>query len=215
MHVRSLAGIACAAILGLVPATAQAQFTTYTSLASYLAAISGPATDTYDDLAPLGSQGTGELNRTVGAYSYRATNAEFFTVGTIADVWLSSNFVGSAITLNNFSSNVRGVGGYVFSTDIDGFVITPSRVIVRYANAGGTFTSTLTNPTSSSFFGVTSSSAITSFEVVDQTDGGGWSTINDLVLGGSPSVVPEPATYALVAAGLAVMGVASKRRRKN
>jgi hypothetical protein len=215
MKIRTLAGITCAAMLGLAPTQAQAQFTTYTTLASYLAAISGPATDTFNDLA-LGDLGTGQLDRTVGAYSYRAATPLFNNVGTAPDVWLSTNFLEDPITLTNFSANVRGVGGYFFSTADLGAVNNPSSVQVRYTNGGGTFTTTLTNPSATSFFGVVSNSAITSLEVTDLSTSGnirGFTTINDLRLGGGLSVVPEPTTYALVAAGLAAMGLASRRRR--
>ncbi len=134
-----------------------------------------------------------------------------FSVGSAADVWLSSTVGGTSITFSNFSSTVRGVGGYLFATDGDGAPSSVSSLRVSYTNAAGTSSTILTNPGATSFFGVVSNSAVTSFEIAPD---GNWATVNDLVLGGAPSsVVPEPSTYALVAAGLALTSIASRRRR--
>jgi PEP-CTERM motif len=211
--------LVAAVAMAILPTVASAQFTVYTSLASYLAAISAPGTDTYNDISLTGST-LGPLNRTAGAYTYRATSGGdglFFGAGSNADRWLSTNEATSAITFSNFSSTVRGVGGFFFGSDIAGAFVPTGSMTISATNAGGTTTWTLLNPTTTSFFGLVSTSAFTTFSVtaVQPTVGFLWSTVNNLTLGAAPmnNVVPEPATYVLMATGLLFLGGIARRRK--
>jgi PEP-CTERM motif len=200
-----------------LPAVAQAQLTTYTTLASYLAAISAPGTDNFNALA-LGTTPAGPLTRTAGAYSYRATSGGdglFYIAGSATDRWLSNNTPTAAITFDNFTSSVRGVGGYFFGNDVSGNFYAGQTIRVTATTASGTLQQLLTNTTTGTFLGFVSTSAFTSImiEVIQPAVGGtAWVTANDVVLGAA-RVVPEPATFALFASGLLILGVLAQRRR--
>jgi hypothetical protein len=210
-----LAAVAAVAANTAAPASARAQFTVYTSLDAWLAAVSAPGLDTFDDL------GAGSFpsptTRTAGSYSYRAgtSGGDFFMIGTQSDRWLSTDN-SADLVFDDFSPTVRGVGGFFFPTNYDGDVIDGSLVLTA-VGAGGTTTVTLTNTGATSFWGVVSSGAITSLTVAPVIAGDGvWSTVNDLRLGAAVApvnVVPEPSTYALFATGVAGVGLIARRRR--
>jgi hypothetical protein len=219
------AGLAAvvAAGVALAPSVAQAQFTTFTSFAAWSAAVSNPGLDTFNDLAIASTPSP--LNRTTTgtAYNYRATSVGpgsnlFFPAGNSADPWLSNNSAVDDIVFDNFSASVRGIGGLFFGSDINGSFLPGITINIAATNAGGTFNYTIPNSLTTSFFGVVSSGAITSFRIgVTQTPGvaPSWVTANDLRLAAAPAVViPEPSTYALLATGLVALGVAARRRRR-
>jgi PEP-CTERM motif len=200
-----------------LPAVAHAQVTAYTTLASYLAAVSAPGTDNYNALT-LGSTPVGPLARTAGAYSYRATSGgdgSFYIAGTAADRWLSNNTSTAAITFDNFTSSVRGVGGYFFGNDVSGNFYAGQTIRVTATTASGTLQQLLTNTTTGTFLGFVSTGTFTSLlvEVIQPAVGGtAWVTVNDLRLGAA-AIVPEPATFALFASGLVILGMFAQRRR--
>lgn len=203
-----------------LPAVAQAQFTVYTTLASYLAAISAPGTDTFNTLA-LGTATAGPLNRTAGAYTYRATSGgdgAFFGAGSASDVWMSNNTSSASITFNTFMSSVRGVGGFFFGNDVSGAFMAGQTIRLTATNAGGTTVQTLSNTTTGTFLGFVSPTSFSSLviEVIQPTSGPtAWVTANNLTLGAGPiaAIVPEPATFALLAAGFLLLGLLMQRRR--
>ena len=193
----------------------QASFVTYTTQASYLAAISNPGVDTYDDL-PLGFVSS-PLNRTAGTYTYTAsTPNDFFQVGTPPDVWLSTNVSGDTITFNTFSAGVRGVGGFFFSTDNPGNFLPGTSIVLTATDGSGTVNQTLTNTTTGKFFGFVSNGPITFVTVtsVQPANDFAFTTVNDLTLGRAPAnAVPAPAGLLLGLTGLPIFGVVARLRR--
>lgn len=214
-----------AALVVAAPLTAQAQFTTYSSIASYEAAILNRGLDTFDDLQH--EQYYGPLQRTAGSYGYKAsTSMGLFGLNTAGDGWLSTNLPNSTITFGYFTSGVRGVGFNLFATDEVGSTASCAlmgvEVEVRYSDVHGSYMSKVfSNPTPNTFFGVVSKNGdMKKVEVrayaTRHGKGDPFVTVDDVRLGGGPvSTVPEPSTYALMAVGLAVMSAVARRRRTN
>jgi hypothetical protein len=197
------------------PQAAHAQFLQYTTLAAWQASVLNPGVDTYNDLA-FGTTAA-PLNRTAGSFAYRASTAiagqQFYNVGPTADRWLSTFSQADTIVLNTFATPVRAVSGFFFGTDAPGAFLPNVTVRVLATNASGTQTFTLPNTTTSSFFGLTSTTDITSVRVTVIQPGGtaAFVTANDVRL--AQTVVPEPSTYLMLGAGLLTLGVVARRRR--
>ena len=195
----------CLAALLCAAAGAQAAITVYTSESAFLAAVSAPGTDTFDDLtvAPYGDT----VYRTAGAYNYQAYSATgIWGAGGPTDFWLSNNTRYNPIVFSQFSSGVSAFGGNFFASDIAGQFV-PDGTMVLTAVDGGTLTYDLTGATTGSFVGFVSTAPLSS--VTLGTDGGEyWPTANNVVL-----AVPEPATYGMMLAGMTLLGVAARRRR--
>lgn len=195
----------CLAALLCAAAGAQAAITVYTSESAFLAAVSAPGTDTFDDLtvAPYGDT----VYRTAGAYNYQAYSATgIWGAGGPTDFWLSNNTRYNPIVFSQFSSGVSAFGGNFFASDIAGQFV-PDGTMVLTAVDGGTLTYDLTGATTGSFVGFVSTAPLSS--VTLGTDGGEyWPTANNVVL-----AVPEPATYGMMLVGMTLLGVAARRRR--
>jgi hypothetical protein len=207
------AGTSLLAMLALMlaPTIAHAQFTVYTNLADYLAAVSAPATDTYDDLA-LDEFSEFPFTRTVSSYSYQVSAPlGTYVVGTEDDSWLSTNEETDILTLDNFSGGVAGIGGFFFATNFDGDVLPGTQLVLTVSNNGGTSVFDVTSAGPSDFRGFVSLNGnITSLSVAASES---FSTVNDLVLGGSTVVVPEPTAFALLVAGACGLALSARRRR--
>jgi hypothetical protein len=195
----------CLAALLCAAAGAQAAITVYTSESAFLAAVSAPGTDTFDDLtvAPYGDT----VYRTAGAYNYQAYSATgIWGAGGPTDFWLSNNTRYNPIVFSQFSSGVSAFGGNFFASDIAGQFV-PDGTMVLTAVDGGTLTYDLTGATTGSFVGFVSTAPLSS--VTLGTDGGEyWPTANNVVL-----AVPEPATYGMMLVGMTLLGFAARRRR--
>lgn len=207
--------IASAALLAAT--AAHAELTTYTSQASYLAAVGTTGVDNFDDLEAAPTPGP--LIREAGGYGYSVevgVESETFYGATDdgVDRWLSTDARRDTVTFSGFTGgSIAGAGGFFFGSDIFG-ASTPADSITISAtdSTGATLSYTISNPSLSSFVGFVSSAELVSlsFSVGDQP--GVWPTVNDLHL--SVSAVPEPATYGMVLAGLGMVGYAARRRAR-
>lgn len=218
MSTKSLAPLALAALLSLSGA-AQAAITVYTTKASYLAAISAPGVDTFNDLNPTATLSTPQF-RNAGAYGYTVAvgpTSIFFPAGTLnGDVWLSTNNRLDTVTFDSFAAGVRGVGGFFFGSTAAGTFASAPSIGVSATDASGTTTQTLLTPATTTFLGFVSTGPMTNVKVFVPVLGTGvagvWPTINDLTLGVA-GPIPEPQTYALMLGGLALVGAIARRRK--
>jgi hypothetical protein len=216
---RSVTTAVASAILLIAANAAHAELTTYTSQAAYLAAAGTTGVDTFDDLdiEPYDTP----FPRTAGDFTYTAITGPgnpraYGASDNDVDWYLSTSRRTDSLTFTNFAAPVSGAGGYFWGGDIAGYtVLAPWITVVATDSSGATLTYTITDPVPSSFLGFVSDVRIVSLSVFtgDQAgeDGYGiWPMVNDLHL--SVSAVPEPGTYAMLLAGLGLLGWTARRR---
>lgn len=215
---RPLTGAIASAVMLFAATTAQAALTTYTSQASYLAAVGTTGVDTFNDLdiEPYDTP----FPRTAGDFSYIATTGPgnpraYGASDNDVDWYLSSSRRTDAITFSDFGTPVAGAGGFFWGSNIAGYtVFAPYITVTATDSTGATLTYTIEDPVPTSFLGFVSDARIVSLSVAtgDQLgtdDLGVWPTVNDLHL--SVSAVPEPAAYGMLLAGLGLVGIARRR----
>lgn len=210
----SLKSLSLAALL-LAAASARADVVVYTDRTAFLAALSAPGTDTFNDLAIV--QTASPLSRVAGPYSYLASAgpvSDFWPAGSASDVWLATTSANDTITFGSFSAGVRGFGGNFFGSDING-VFSPGRTMILTATDGtSTRTVNLYNTTTTTFLGFISSDPLATVTLHGAGVAGDpyWATANDVTLG--VAAVPEPENYGMLLAGLGLVGFAMRRRAR-
>jgi hypothetical protein len=205
--------LAFAALLATAGAS-QAAITVYTSLAAFNAATLNPGTDTFTGLSITGSTPS-PLTRSAGPYTYTVDAGPagtFFGAGSTANPWLSTNTATDTISFFGFTSGVVGFGGNFFGSNISG-LFAPGDVTLTATDTSGTVTQTIVSAVEGSFLGFVSTTGLLSATLAAvQVPGASplWPTADNVVLA---SAVPEPGTYAMMLAGLGVLGFMARRRR--
>jgi len=197
----------CLAALLCAAGAAQADITVYRSESAFLAAVSAPGVDSFDDLSAA-TPYADTLYRTAGAYTYQAySTGGLWGAGGGGDQWLSNTFQTAPIVFSGFSPGVTAFGGRFFATDVFGDYL-PAGNLMLTAVDGTALTYSLEGAATDSFLGFVSDSAL--YTVVLGANGGEeyWPTANDVVL-----AVPEPTTYGMLLAGVGVLGLAARRRQ--
>nr|WP_229258009.1 PEP-CTERM sorting domain-containing protein [Duganella margarita] len=211
----SAKSILASAVLLLVATGARANITTYTSQSSYLAAVGNTGVDSFDDLDIDGYNGP--LKRNAGDYGYTVSAAPnspqiWGASDDGSDIWLTG---GNRLDVVTFapSAALAGVGGFFFGSDLFGFS-TPASYLTLSAtdSTGATITYRLNTPNFDSFVGFVSTGNLVSFSVSAGNQPGVWATVNNLHLSAAVTAVPEPETYAMLLAGLGLMGFVARRK---
>jgi hypothetical protein len=204
--------IAMAALL-FTSAAAQAAITVYTTQASFLAAVSAPATDSFDSLAS--GFITGLSARSVGSYKYSVSAPDgLFPTATGSDVVLAPNRPTDTLTFSAFTGGVSAVGGLFFNTDFNGSLLTGQGITIVATDASGSTSRTIAQPVGTSFLGfVSTSGVISSLTVAAGQDAGlnYFPSVNNLTL--AVAAVPEPESLLLWAAGLCAIATVARRRQ--
>jgi hypothetical protein len=213
--------LAAAALLA-VAGVSQAAITVFTSQAAFLAATTAPGVDTYTGFSITGSTASPLPPRSAGPYTYTATSfdftanapSSFFGAGSTANPWLSTNSATDSITFNTFVGGVQAIGGNFFGSDISGLFSAGDVTLVATDSLGATSTQTIVGATTSSFLGFVSTGSISSLvlSAVQPAATFLWPTADNLTLA-RVSAVPEVQTYAMMLAGLGLMGFMARRRR--
>jgi len=204
--------LAAAALLAVASAS-QAGITVYTSQSAFLAATTATGVDTYTGFSITGTTPS-PINRTAGPYAYTAsTPNNFFGAGTTANPWLSTNNATDSITFGSFSGGVSAAGGNFFGSDISGLFSAGDVTLTATDSLGATSTQTIVGATTSSFLGFVSTGTLTSLVLsAVQPTTPLWPTTDNLTLG-LAAAVPEAQTYAMMLAGLGLVGFMARRRR--
>ena len=213
----SLRLVAVAGLLGL-SGVGQAALTVYTTQASFMAAVINAGTDDFSGLAAGDLGGSISRNTLTNVYTYDAS-APLHVFGIVGPPnWLSVEYAGDTITFTNFGGGVKAVGGTFFNTDTSGAFFAGNLTVT--GSDGGTPVSSIliTGATTGSFVGFVSTGLMSSLTLVADNSLNGvpdfsYPTVGNLVLA-SAMPIPEPEIYAMMLAGLGLVGFLARRRRR-
>lgn len=195
-----LAQIAFAAAALTVSAAASAQTTTYTTLASFTAAVAaGSYTEGFADPSFSGDPSADFAG---GAFSY-TVSAPGALYGN--GVFIGTNLPNEALTITFTGAAVTAVGGNFYSTNIsDVFQAVPITITL----SNGSVTTFTPTSVANSFRGFTTALPISSLTLgaPGQTF---YAGMDNFTVG---SVVPEPGTWLLMGLGIGALVLRQSRR---
>lgn len=200
-----------ACVVSMAASAAHADITIFTDRAAFLKAVSGSATDTFDDLTT--TEMASPMSRLAGPYRYQLSagpsDGGFYPSGSGSDIWLSGTMSSDVITFNAFSSGVFGFGGNFFGTDSFGSFMPDRTVVLSAVSGADSETFTLSNATQDSFVAFLSDHPLTSVSFQNMESDGTvyWASANNVVL-----AVPEPATWSMLLGGLGIAALARRRK---
>ncbi len=203
-----------ASALLLCAGSAQAEITTFTNQASYLAAVGTTGVDNYNDL--IQQMYFDQVPRQAGDYAYSVSagpKAPAIWAGTddYVDFWLTSQNRTDTTTFA-LQDGVAGAGGNFFGSDTYSHPTAAASLLLTATDStGATVSFTLENPDVHSFVGFVSSANLVSLTVTAGQQPGVWSSIDNFHV--SVAAVPEPQTWGMLAGGLALLGYAAWRQR--
>jgi hypothetical protein len=222
-RVLAFAALSCA----LSTAHASFSFSTLSganTAATFAASVNG-SIDTFNDLTINSDLGTASLNRAAGTIGYSvSTQTNLYTVQTnvIGGSSLTVDGNTDTLTFANFSAPVVAFGVRFFLSELTAGNAVAGSMTVSATDVNGLSQSYTYNQTVSAgeaiFLRLTSTAALSSVELVPPTppvfpagNPNVFATADNLVL----AAVPEPETYALMLAGLGLLGFVARRRRQS
>jgi hypothetical protein len=204
---------------GLLPFAAEANLATFSNKATFLSATE--AASATGALPPLGSA---ETPVQIGSVTF--TGGGLFVGGYVWTSLLEGNEI--ALGFENLDVAFDALvysAGFDFAEPGIGSTSSPYATTPGYPYADSTFTVTLKNNVTTvgaftfnapdevaSFVGVWSDAAFNRVEIRETTGGGEDDYFGQFYTGGIAMPVPEPETYALMLAGLGLVGFAARRR---
>lgn len=216
----ALRGLAVALAIGTSASILSAQVTQYNgwdvgssvpgvnSIAArnaFVNATGGSVNMNFEGANPAGVTITGGIYRTGG--STRGTPCSLFGCNTTPGGNSFLDLYEYGATRFDFATPITYFGGFFGGMQLD---LSSIRVFL----SGGTIDVPLAfdyNRGGTGFYGFSSTQSISRVDVIINQD---YVGVDDIMYGNSAvSVVPEPSTYALMAAGLAALGLVSRRRR--
>lgn len=199
------------ATLTLAAVPALATTTTYTTQASFMAAVQPNAyTETFSGAA--GTATSYSFSSKGYGYTVTASPAQ----GMADDVYRSGSFIGNyysntSLTITFTGTRPTAIGGNFYITDANDSFAAMAPVTIGLSD--GTVT-TFTPASASTYRGFTSTAAITSLTLAAPGDNV-FNTVDNLTVGTAASVaaVPEPATWASMAVSIFTLIVLARRSR--
>jgi len=201
--------------MSLVPVT-HATLTVYTSRETFLAAIDSPDyIETFNGL-PLSPQQPVCFSHQ--GFNYQASTGSngFVNAGSrqSGDVWLSINSTAEPIQFSDFSNNVEAIGGYFFTSGVDGTFLKGGKINLTAVDVNDSQTLELTSSSRTDFIGLVSDTGFVSLTLTTEITGSSnraWPTANDFIVG-STLGVPEANTWGAVVLGGGLLLVTWARR---
>jgi hypothetical protein len=224
----TLKHLACSVVIGLLPFAAEANLATFSNQATFLSATGATsATGALPDLAGVHS------SVQIGSVTFADVNGRKFYVGGLSGYspndW-TTLLAGNEIAINGVENLDVAFNAPVYSAGFDfaepaGSTSSPWAIDVGGLYMDSTFTVTLKNNTTTvgafifnapdevaSFVGVWSDVAFNRMEIRETTGDTEDEYFGQFYTGGVAMPVPEPETYALMLAGLGLVGFAARRR---